>query len=100
VIAEHDAADAFFIVRSGDLDVFVGDRQVNTVQAGEWFGEIGLLEGSRRTATVRTRVDSELYRISGDTFLEAFAQLPPSPSMLDSVSSRLANGRLDIVDAI
>ena len=96
IIAEHDVADAFYVVRAGELEVFVGDRHVNDLHAGDWFGEIGLLEGVPRTATVRTVVPSVLYRIGGEAFLEAFAQLPPSPSLLDSVAARLAVSRLDV----
>jgi len=95
IIAEHDLADAFYVVREGNLEVFVGDRHVNDLHAGDWFGEIGLLEGVRRTATVRTVTRCVLYRIGGEAFLEAFAQLPPSPSLLDSVAARLAVSRLD-----
>jgi hypothetical protein len=96
IIREHDAADAFYVVRAGELEVFVGDRHVNDLHSGDWFGEIGLLEGVPRTATVRTVVPSVLYRIGGEAFLEAFAQLPPSPSLLDSVAARLAVSRLDV----
>jgi hypothetical protein len=95
IITEHDVADAFYVVREGDLEVFVGDRHVNDLHAGDWFGEIGLLEGVPRTATVQTVTRSVLYRIGGEAFLEAFAQLPPSPSLLDSVAARLAVSRLD-----
>jgi len=90
VIAEGDRADAFYVVRSGDLDVLLAGRSINELHPGDWFGEIGLLEGLRRTATVRTRGPCELYRIGGGAFLEAFAQLPPSPTLLDSVAARLA----------
>ena len=95
IIAEHSVADAFYVVREGELAVFVGDRHVNDLHPGDWFGEIGLLEGVPRTATVRTVTRSVLYRIGGEAFLEAFAQLPPSPSLLDSVAARLAVSRLD-----
>jgi hypothetical protein len=95
VIAEQDQSDAFYIVLSGNLKVSVNGRKVNELSGGDWFGEIGLLEGLRRTATVRTTSRCELYRIGGTAFLEAFAQLPPSPSLLDSVAARLATGRLD-----
>ena len=93
VIAQHDPSDAFYVVLSGALDVFVGDTKVNDLHAGDWFGEIGLLEDLPRTATVRTVAPCRLYRIGGNAFLDAFAQLPPSPSLLDSVAARLATGR-------
>jgi MFS family permease len=99
IIREHDVADAFYVVRAGELAVFVGDRHVNDLHPGDWFGEIGLLEGVPRTATVRTVVPSVIYRIGGEAFLEAFAQLPPSPSLLDSVAARLAVSTLDAAAA-
>ncbi len=43
---------------------------------GDYFGEIGLLERIPRTATVQPTEDSIVYRISGDTFLNA-AEQPP-----------------------
>ena len=94
IITADDPADAFYVVLSGHLDVFVGDRQVNELHDGDWFGEIGLLEGRRRTATVRAHDRCELYRIGGAAFLDAFTQLPPSPSLLDSVAARIATGQL------
>ncbi len=90
MISEHDPADAFYVVRSGHLIVLAGDRHINDLGPGDWFGEIGLLEGRPRTATVRASGPCELYRIGGTAFLEAFAQLPPSPTLLDSVAARLA----------
>jgi hypothetical protein len=96
VIAERDPADAFYVVLSGDLDVTVDGRHVNDLHAGDWFGEIGLLEELPRTATVRTVMPCVLYRIGGNAFLDAFAQLPPSPSLLDSVAARLATGRPEV----
>jgi hypothetical protein len=93
VIAENDPSDAFYVVRSGDLDVLLTGRTINELHAGDWFGEIGLLEGLRRTATVRTRGACDLYQIGGTAFLEAFAQLPPSPTLLDSVAARLESGQ-------
>jgi hypothetical protein len=95
VITENDLSDAFYVVRSGDLDVFVGSHLINDLHAGDWFGEIGLLEGLRRTATVQAVTACELYRIAGTAFLEAFAQLPPSPTLLDSVAARLASSQLE-----
>lgn len=95
VVTEHDPSDAFYVVLAGDFDVFVGDRLVNDLHAGDWFGEIGLLEGLPRTATVRSRNDCTVYRIGGEAFLEAFAQLAPSATLLDSVAARMASSRVN-----
>jgi CRP-like cAMP-binding protein len=42
----------FFILLEGSCDVRDGDRHVRTVSAGDFFGEIALLDSERRTVTV------------------------------------------------
>jgi len=59
VVTEGEEADAFYLVRSGNLAVLsAGERggplaRVNTLGPGDYFGEIGLLERIPRTATVQ-----------------------------------------------
>jgi cAMP-dependent protein kinase regulator/CRP/FNR family cyclic AMP-dependent transcriptional regulator/cGMP-dependent protein kinase 2 len=42
----------FFVVEEGSADVFVGGDLVTTLGPGDFFGEIALEEGERRTADV------------------------------------------------
>ena len=67
VIREGDLSDAFYAIKSGSVMVYTGDDDSPTVLAdlgaGEIFGEIAALEGSRRTATVRTKTPCELLRL-------------------------------------
>jgi CRP-like cAMP-binding protein len=44
----------FFILLEGSCEVRDGDRQIRTVSAGDFFGEIALLDSERRTVTVVT----------------------------------------------
>jgi MFS family permease len=97
VVREGEPADALYVVRSGHLQVIAsGERRgmpelVNTLHEGDWFGEIGLLEGVARTATVRTTTDAVLWRIDGDDFLNAVNQMPViSGALLSGVVGRLA----------
>jgi CRP-like cAMP-binding protein/predicted MFS family arabinose efflux permease len=83
VIRQGDAADAVFVVTSGRLGVAStsgrGTVELGELHAGDHFGEIGLLEGVPRTATVMALSDCDLYRIDGDDFLgvvNADARLP------------------------
>ena len=80
VIAQGDSPDDFYAVVSGRLGVYLRDgeqlRQINEVGPGEGFGEIGLLEGVRRTATVRALEPVELYRIAGQQFVSAVNSAP------------------------
>ncbi|MFN2388367.1 MAG: MFS transporter [Actinomycetota bacterium] len=97
VVREGDTPDDFYVVRSGTLDVTAAGETharpvtVNTLRPGDYFGEIGLLEGVPRTATVVASTDCVLYRIDGRSFLEAINQSPSvSATLLDGIVGRLA----------
>jgi CRP-like cAMP-binding protein len=42
----------FFVLLEGSCEVRDGDRHIRTVSAGDFFGEIALLDSERRTVTV------------------------------------------------
>jgi ATP-binding cassette subfamily B protein len=52
IILEGDASGSFYIVVRGTVDVVKGTRRIAVLQDGDFFGEISLLTGSARTATV------------------------------------------------
>jgi Cyclic nucleotide-binding domain len=95
VIREGDAADALWILADGQLSVSVnGDgsepRELPPVTAPGYVGELGLLHGIPRTASVRTSRDSTLLRIAGPDFLSALQVSQPSPSLLSVAGTRMA----------
>ena len=57
IVAEGDPTDAFYIVTAGEAEVtqHTGHEEVylRTLVTGDFFGEIGLLQATTRTATVR-----------------------------------------------
>jgi CRP-like cAMP-binding protein len=64
---------------------------VNTLGPGAYFGEIGLVEGIPRTATVAATSRCHLYRISGTAFLFALNSAPMIYGPLrESMAARLA----------
>jgi CRP-like cAMP-binding protein len=73
VVRQGDQPDAFYVIRNGTLDVIEEDldgteRVVHTLAAGQSFGELALVTGARRNATVRARSRSELFAIDKGTF--------------------------------
>jgi MFS family permease len=97
VIQQGEPSRYFYVVASGMLDVVSSGEAgqapvtVNTLQAGDYFGEIGLLEGIPRTASVRARSDCTIERIDGRVFLGVVNQTPSlSGTLLDGVVGRLA----------
>ena len=95
IIREGDAADDFFVLADGAVEVTArGEkrttRRLGRLTAPAYFGEIGLLERVPRTATVRAVEPSVVYRIDGAEFLEALTATPLSPSALGLAQVRLA----------
>jgi putative peptide zinc metalloprotease protein len=85
VFRQGERALACYVVRSGTLEILEEpadggpDRQLRTVGRGDTFGELALLQGSVRTATVRAVTGAELYvldRNAVDRLLADLARLP------------------------
>jgi CRP-like cAMP-binding protein len=64
-LIQQGAGDAgLFLIDYGEADVTVGGQLVNTVHSGDYFGEIALLTGSERTATIVAKMDMLCYTMS------------------------------------
>lgn len=95
VIREGDEPDALWVLERGELSVSAesdgaGPRELPPVTAPGYVGELGLLHGIPRTATVRARTESTLLRIDGQEFLAALQASRPSASMLSVAGTRMA----------
>ena len=55
VTQEGAGGAGFFIVEEGEAEVSVDGEQRGTIGAGDYFGEIALLTGSDRTATITAK---------------------------------------------
>jgi len=81
VFQEGSESDAIFIVATGMLGAYRrnadgGDRLLGRIGAGEVVGEMGLVTGEVRTATVKALRDSELLRISKEDLQRVAFQSP------------------------
>ena len=102
LFAEGDAADCLHLIRSGSVAVSrnIGGRDVVTsyVAAGNYVGEMGLMGGTRRTATVRATVVTETVSLDAATFNALLARSPKITEQVQAtVRRRLAqNTRMTI----
>ncbi|MEO8329914.1 MAG: MFS transporter, partial [Candidatus Nanopelagicales bacterium] len=88
VISEGDVADALFVISAGQFLVTPVGR---TLSPDDYFGEIGVLEGVPRTATVTATTDGTLYRIGANDFVAALNEAPTGMRHLaGTLSARLA----------
>jgi MFS family permease len=77
IIREGEPGDRFYVLAAGSLSVERDGRHLRGLDAvGEGIGEIALLEGVPRTATVTATADSTLLAIDRATFLLAITGHP------------------------
>jgi CRP-like cAMP-binding protein len=70
VTTEGGDADGFFVIQSGEANVTVEGQLRRTISAGDFFGEIALLMGAERTATIEALTDLHCYALTPLEFRE------------------------------
>jgi ATP-binding cassette subfamily B protein len=81
VLKQGDPGDDFYVVVRGSLDVVFSQPDgeevaLTTLEDGDLFGELALLEHVPRTATVRTRTECVLLSLAREHFERLLAQAP------------------------
>lgn len=94
IIRQGDQADAIYLIEEGAVAVTVKGQDgrqhpVAELTAGDYFGEIALLDSVPRTANVRAVEDCRLFKIDRETFLSAASQ-NPGTGFLDRARHRTA----------
>jgi CRP-like cAMP-binding protein/Fe-S-cluster-containing hydrogenase component 2/thioredoxin reductase len=94
IMKEGDESYDIFIIRRGSMVV---EREIagkpvfiTYIAAGQWAGEMSLVEGGRRSATVRAAIRSEVIKLDGDTFR---LLLNRKPELVARLRSEMASRR-------
>jgi CRP-like cAMP-binding protein len=92
VIAEGSDGHTFYVVAGGEVSVRTGAPAVEIarLRRGQYFGEMSLLTGEPRSATVVATEDSVLLEIDRATFARIFQMLP---GLARQLSAQLAHRR-------
>jgi CRP-like cAMP-binding protein len=80
----------FVVLAEGEADVKKSGRTINRLGAGDFLGELALVTGRPRTATVTTTSDARLLVITSSAFRRLMRDMPSiQAKVLDAVASRL-----------
>jgi len=88
-----DPGDSLYLIRSGEIEVFYKDDTGNRIVLerlgpGKFFGEVSLLDGGPRTASVLVLHDLETLRVERDGFVRFVKEQPASAMRLLSALGR------------
>ena len=94
VVRIGEPGDTFYVVLDGELDVWDAGqppRQTGTLRRGDYFGEMALLQGGKRTATVTVARRARLLAIDKAAFDQMFLRNPKAIEYFARIlSKRLA----------
>jgi CRP-like cAMP-binding protein len=104
VCRQGDVGDAAYVVLSGTADVIVasakGEFKVAEVGAHAIVGEIAVLCGGPRTASVRATSPMEVLRISKEHFLEIINDFPDvALEIMRVLAARLSQTTVELIAA-
>ncbi len=83
IFERNEYTDSFWSVVKGFVEIDVGGDKKIKINGGDFFGEMGLLSGRRRTATVRAGTDSILLETPRKQILKLINSAPSVKRTLD-----------------
>jgi CRP-like cAMP-binding protein len=95
VVRQGQAGHSLFVIHRGDASVTLDgtEGEVARLRAGDVLGEMSLLTGEARTATVTALTDCDLLEIDADGFRTVVLA---NPSVLEQVTSVTASRRQEL----
>ncbi|XP_055376754.1 cAMP-dependent protein kinase type I regulatory subunit-like [Condylostylus longicornis] len=68
IMQQGDEGDNFYVIDHGEVDVYVNDTLVVSLKDNASFGELALIYGTPRAATVKAKTDCKLWGIDRDSY--------------------------------
>jgi small-conductance mechanosensitive channel len=97
ICQENDPGDSFYIILSGNVEVISQktNQYIATLHDGEFFGEMSLLLGTPRTATVKTIENCVLFVVERSDLKKLLMEYP---DLADQIAKRLSERQQALKD--
>ncbi len=90
IVKEGEIGHEFYLILAGTATVRRKGRKLATLQSGDYFGEMALLDRGPRSATVTADGHCELLVIGQREFMSVLDQVPPvAHKLLVNMATRL-----------
>ena len=95
IVREGEPGSSMFVVGTGRVAITIGkeNKEVAVTEAGGYFGEMSLLTGEPRTATVTARGDCQVLEIGAEAF---GAYVRSHPGVIDQIAAAAAKRRKEL----
>jgi small-conductance mechanosensitive channel/CRP-like cAMP-binding protein len=98
-VQQGEPGDSFYIIKRGRVEVIVEKAEgeavvVATLGPGNFFGEMSLLTGAVRTASIRVKEDAEFIVIHKESFRSTLAN---NPSIAEAMSRLLSERQAGLI---
>ncbi len=80
----------FFVLRAGTATVTINGIEVRALGPGDFFGEVAILGGGRRTATVTTASPAQVLVLFGTEFRRLQQEYPETAERIESALREVA----------
>ncbi|MDF2722673.1 MAG: hypothetical protein K0Q59_2348, partial [Paenibacillus sp.] len=101
LVREGDVGDAFYILKSGTARVEIGVEAavVNRLYPGDFFGELSLLTGEPRKATIRAAESVTAFRLAKTDFDELIRQYPVLLESIRRITAHYTSKAMTMAEA-
>ena len=93
LVVEGEAGDALFVILSGNAAVVRDGLEVTEVGEGSYFGELAILDGAPRSATIRSKTEVKVAVLGIRMFRTLLREVPDLAEQLLVGSGRRAPQR-------
>jgi len=68
IMKQGDEGDNFYVIDTGNIGIYVNDNHVGSLGEGGSFGELALIYGTPRAATIKAKVDVKLWGLDRNSY--------------------------------